>query len=91
MRKISIDRCEQISLLDTYSAALGVTGDTPGTATSIVRAYASVLAGGRDDSSPPYSAEETEFYQVKNPGSTRLAFMRTAVYLWAVWLVWGDT
>ena len=54
----------QTALLDIYSAALEVTGDTPGTATSVVRAYASLLANEPDDSSPPLSAEETEFYQV---------------------------
>eukprot|EP00752_Nemacystus_decipiens_P011504 g10216.t1 len=51
------------SLLDIYSAALQVTGDVPGTATSMVRAYASLLAEERDDSSPQLSAEETESYQ----------------------------
>lgn len=66
----------QASLLDIYSEALSVTGDTPGTATSVVRAYASLLADGRDDSSQPLSAEETEFYQVR-PLLARLEFICT--------------
>lgn len=78
----SIDCCcffclQTSSLLDTYSAALEVIGDTPGIATSVVRAYASLLADGRDDSSPPFSAEETEVFQVNEPSPHHLCCFLT--------------
>lgn len=73
----------QAALPGSYAAALEVTGGIPGGATSIVRAYASLLPDESDDSPPPLSAEETEFYQVRcGPQRFRvlLKFSRAAIF-----------